>query len=72
MTAIDLHRGEHVWRVPTGAGEGDRQAPELQRVNLPLLGGDVTLAGPLLTGTVLVYPLTTGGFARRTMACGLR
>jgi quinoprotein glucose dehydrogenase len=61
MTAIDLNKGEHVWMVPTGAGDRVRHHPALEGLNLPPLGGDVTFAGPLLTKTLLIYPLTTGG-----------
>jgi quinoprotein glucose dehydrogenase len=61
ITAIDLNKGEHVWMVPTGDGERVRHRPELKALNLPPLGGDVTFAGPLLTKTLLIYPLTAGG-----------
>jgi quinoprotein glucose dehydrogenase len=30
-------------------------------LDLPPLGGDVTFAGPLLTRSLLIYPLTSGG-----------
>jgi len=61
MTAINMHTGDHVWMVPTGAGDRIRSLPRLQPLKLPEVGGDITLAGPLLTRTLLVYPLTTGG-----------
>jgi quinoprotein glucose dehydrogenase len=61
MTAIDMNSGEHRWMVPTGNGDRVRNLPALKGLNLPPLGGDVTLSGPLLTKTVLVYALTTGG-----------
>ena len=61
MTAIDMNTGEHAWMVPTGAGDRIRNLPRLKPLNLAPLGGDITLAGPLLTATLLIYPLTTGG-----------
>jgi glucose dehydrogenase len=33
----------------------------LKPLNLGPVGGDITLAGPLLTKTLLIYALTTGG-----------
>jgi quinoprotein glucose dehydrogenase len=50
VTAIDLNRGEHVWMKPIG--DGPRNHPRLQGLNLPPLG----TAGrrpPLLTKTLL-------------------
>ena len=41
-------------------------------LNLPPLGGDSTFSGPLLTKTLLIYALTTGGTARWSAAGGLR
>ena len=61
MTAINMNTGDHVWMVPTGTGERTRSLPALKGLNLPPLGGDVTMSGPLLTKTLLVYALTTGG-----------
>jgi quinoprotein glucose dehydrogenase len=61
MTAIDMNSGDHRWMVPTGRGERLRNLPQLKGLDLPALGGDVTLSGPLLTKTLLVYALTTGG-----------
>jgi quinoprotein glucose dehydrogenase len=61
MTAIDMNTGDHKWMVPTGAGDRFRTLPALKDLNLPPLGGDVTLSGPLLTRTLLIYALTTGG-----------
>jgi quinoprotein glucose dehydrogenase len=61
MTAIDLNTGEHVWMTPTGNGDRIRENPLLAGLDLPPLGGDVGLAGPLLTRTLLIYPLTRGG-----------
>jgi quinoprotein glucose dehydrogenase len=61
LTAIDINSGEHRWMVPTGDGDRVRNHPALKHLNLGPLGGDVTFAGPLLTKTLLIYPLTTGG-----------
>jgi quinoprotein glucose dehydrogenase len=47
--------------VPTGNGDRIRSLPALKSLNLPPLGGDVTLSGPLLTKTLLIYALTAGG-----------
>lgn len=61
MTAIDMNTGTHAWMVPTGAGDRIRNNPRLKPLSLPPLGGDITLSGPLLTKTLLIYALTTGG-----------
>ena len=61
MTAIDMNTGNHAWMIPTGAGDRIRNHPRLKGLNLGPVGGDITLAGPLLTKTLLVYALTTGG-----------
>jgi quinoprotein glucose dehydrogenase len=61
MTAIDMHTGEHVWMVPLGDGNAVRNHPMLKGLNLPPLGGDDTRSGPLLTKTLLISALTTGG-----------
>jgi quinoprotein glucose dehydrogenase len=61
MTAIDMNTGTHAWMVPTGNGNGVRHLPVLKALNLPPVGGDSTLSGPLLTKTLLVYALTAGG-----------
>jgi quinoprotein glucose dehydrogenase len=61
MTAIDMNTGEHAWMVATGAGDRIRNHPRLKALNLPPLGGDVSYSGPLLTKTLLIYALTTGG-----------
>jgi len=60
MTAIDMNSGNHLWMVPTGAGDRIRNNPKLKALNLPPVGGDITLSGPLLTKTLLIYALTTG------------
>lgn len=60
LTAIDMNSGNHVWMVPTGNGDRIRNNPRLKPLNLPPVGGDVTLSGPLLTKTLLIYALTTG------------
>ncbi len=61
MTAIDLNTGEHAWMQPMGDGDRVRNHPLLRDLNLPALGGDSSRAGPLVTKTLLVYALTTGG-----------
>ncbi len=61
MTAIDMNSGNHAWMVPTGTGERIRNNPRLKGLNLPPLGGDSTFSGPLLTRTLLIFALTTGG-----------
>ena len=61
MTAIDLNTGEHAWWVPTGNGDRYRNHPLLRDLDLPPLGGDNAINGPLLTKTLLVYCLTAGG-----------
>ncbi len=61
ITAIDMHRGEQRWMVPAGAGDRIRTLPALRGLGLPALGGDTTMSGPLLTKTLLLYALTTGG-----------
>jgi quinoprotein glucose dehydrogenase len=61
MTAIDMNTGTHAWMVPTGNGNDVRRLPLLKGLDLPPVGGDSTLSGPLLTKTLLVYALTAGG-----------
>jgi quinoprotein glucose dehydrogenase len=61
MTAINMNTGDHAWMVPTGNGDRIRNLPQLKPLNLPPLGGDSTLSGPLLTKTLLIYALTAGG-----------
>ena len=61
MTAIDLKSGEHVWMKPMGNGDRIRNLPMLRDLDLPPLGGDSTRSGPLVTKTLLIYALTTGG-----------
>jgi len=61
MTAIDMNTGDHVWMTPTGNGDRVRNLPALKPLNLPPLGGDAGLNGPLLTKTLLIYTLTAGG-----------
>ena len=61
MTAIDMNSGEHVWMTPTGDGDRIRNLPSLRDLNLPPLGGDSSRSGPLLTKTLLIHALTTGG-----------
>jgi quinoprotein glucose dehydrogenase len=61
ITAIDMNTGEHKWMVPAGSGARVRALPALRGLDLPALGGDSTFSGPLLTRTLLIYALTTGG-----------
>ncbi len=61
MTAIDLNTGDHVWMKPMGNGDRVRNHPLLRDLDLPPLGGDSSRAGPLVTKTLLIYALTTGG-----------
>jgi quinoprotein glucose dehydrogenase len=61
MTAIDMNTGNHAWMVPLGNGDAVRNHPMLKGLNLPPLGGDSTLSGPLLTRTLLIGALTRGG-----------
>jgi len=61
MTATDMNTGTHAWMVPTGNGNRVRHLPILKALNLPPVGGDSTLSGPLLTKTLLIYALTAGG-----------
>lgn len=61
ITAIDMNTGNHAWMVPAGNGDRVRNNPRLKALNLPPVGGDSTFSGPLLTKTLLIYALTTGG-----------
>jgi len=61
MTAVDMNTGTHAWMVPTGNGNRVRHLPALKALDLPPVGGDTTLSGPLLTKTLLIYALTAGG-----------
>ena len=61
MTAIDLNTGDHVWMNPLGTGERIRNHPLLRNLDLPPLGGDGSRSGPLVTRTLLIHALTTGG-----------
>lgn len=61
MTAINMNTGDHAWMIPTGNGDRIRNNPRLKPLNLPPVGGDITLSGPLLTKTLLIYALTSGG-----------
>ena len=61
MTAINLNTGDHEWMQPLGAGERIRNHPMLRELDLPPLGGDGSRSGPLVTPTLLIYALTTGG-----------
>lgn len=61
MTAIDMNSGEHAWMIPLGDGNSVRHHPLLKDLNLPPLGGDNNMSGPLLTRTLLIIALTRGG-----------
>ena len=61
MTAIDLNTGDHAWMQPMGSGDRIRNHPLLRDLDLPPLGGDSSRSGPLVTKTILIYALTTGG-----------
>ena len=61
LTAIDMNTGEHVWMTPTGNGDRFRQNPRLRDLQLPPVGGDASRSGPLLTKTLLIHAVTTGG-----------
>lgn len=54
MTAIDMNTGEHLWMVPTGAGNHVRNHEKLKDLDLPPVGGDAR-TGPVLTKTLLIY-----------------
>jgi quinoprotein glucose dehydrogenase len=60
MTAIDMNRGERAWFTPLGSGDRIRNHPMLKALNLPPLGGDGR-GGPLITKTLLVSAISTGG-----------
>jgi hypothetical protein len=47
--------------IAAGAGERIKNLPQLKGLGLPALGGDGTYSGPLVTKTLLMYALTTGG-----------
>jgi quinoprotein glucose dehydrogenase len=57
ITAIDLNRGEIAWQVPHG--DGPREHPELEALNLPPLGASshsfLSSGGPLVTKTLLFF-----------------
>ncbi len=63
ITAIDLATGEHVWMVPHG--EGPRNHPALEGLELGRLGASQHTAAPLVTKTLLFVTAraesTTGG-----------
>ncbi|MDE2977970.1 MAG: hypothetical protein OXU63_10680, partial [Acidobacteriota bacterium] len=56
ITAIDLNRGEHLWRVPVGPGPRDH--PAIAHLNLPDMGttyiGMPADGGLLVTRTLLI------------------
>ena len=60
LTAIDMNRGEIVWRVPAGDTPGLRDHPLLAGVELPERLGVTGAPGPAATGGGLVF-LSGGG-----------
>ena len=60
ITAIDMNTGDHAWMVPLGNGDRIRNHPRLRDLDLPPLG-DGVIAGPLLTKTLLISAVPTGG-----------
>jgi quinoprotein glucose dehydrogenase len=60
MTAINMNTGDHSWMMPLGDGAA-REHPMLKGLNLPPLGGDSSMSGPLLTKTLLIGALSRGG-----------
>jgi quinoprotein glucose dehydrogenase len=61
ITAIDLNTGEHVWMQPNGNGDDVRNHPLLKHLNLPPLGDQRSRFGPLVTKTLLIMGVGTGG-----------
>jgi quinoprotein glucose dehydrogenase len=61
ITAIDLNTGEHVWMQPNGNGDEVRNHPSLKHLNLPPLGDEHSRFGPLVTKTLLIIGVGTGG-----------
>jgi len=51
LVAFDMSAGEKLWHVPVG--EGPRDHPDLQGLELPPMGNFEKLGGPLLTKTLL-------------------
>ena len=61
ITAIDLNEGEHQWMQPAGDGNRFRDHELLSHLDLPPLGDEGVINGPVLTKTLLVSALSTGG-----------
>ncbi len=61
ITAIDLNDGEHQWMQPAGDGDRFRDHELLSHLALPPLGDEGVINGPVLTKTLLVSALSTGG-----------
>jgi quinoprotein glucose dehydrogenase len=61
ITAIDLNQGEHAWMQPAGDGDRIRNHELLAHLDLPPLGDPGIIGGPLITKTLLVSALSTGG-----------
>jgi len=61
ITAVNMNTGDRAWMMPAGNGDKIRNLGPLKGLNLPPVGGDHTTAGPVLTRTLLIYPLNAGG-----------
>jgi quinoprotein glucose dehydrogenase len=61
ITAIDLNQGNHAWMQPAGDGNRIRDHELLAHLDLPPLGDPGIIGGPLITKTLLVSALSTGG-----------
>jgi quinoprotein glucose dehydrogenase len=61
ITAIDLNQGDHAWMQPAGDGNRIRDHELLAHLDLPPLGDPGIIGGPLITKTLLVSALSTGG-----------
>jgi quinoprotein glucose dehydrogenase len=69
LVAIDLNRGEVVWRVPFGFGDSLRNHPALRVVSLPDRLGAPGTPGSIVTGGGLVF---VGGGERALFAFDAR
>jgi quinoprotein glucose dehydrogenase len=69
LVAIDLNKGEILWRVPNG--DGPRDHPALKHLNLPRLGQPGRV-GPLVTKTLVFLGegMSGGGFSPPGAAIG--
>ena len=61
LTAYDMNKGEIAWQIPTGMGSNAiRNHPALKGLNLPSLGGQGSMGGPLITKTIVFHGLMSG------------